>query len=311
MKWQKKGLIFCPDGHTEWSKTHAQIPTVLVLPDRLRVFFSSRNQFGKSQTGFLDVDIENPSKILYLHPEPVFSFGKPGTFDDDGVMPGSLILQDDRLFLYYTGWNQRVTTSYHLAIGLASSCDHGLSFQRNYEGPVIERALSEPYLVAAPCVLHEKDAWKMWYISGTKWELIENKYEPVYVIKYAHSADGIHWQRPNITCIPQLHENEAFAAPCVLKIKDVYHMWYCYRGSIAYRNGGKGGYRIGYASSKDGIAWERKDEEVGIGLSENGWDSEMMCYPYIVKVDDKLIMFYNGNGFGKTGVGYAILNQLP
>lgn len=84
-------------------------------------------------------------------------------------------------------------------------------------------------------------------------------------------------------------------------------MWYCYRGTKDYRTGRSQSYRIGYAESQDGIHWTRKDECVGIDVSENGWDSEMIAYPYIYKHMDTTYLFYNGNGFGKSGFGYAIL----
>ena len=32
----------------------------------------------------------------------------------------------------------------------------------------------------------------------------------------------------------------------------------------------------------------------------------MQAYPFVFKKDDKLHMFYNGNGFGQSGLGYAI-----
>ena len=31
----------------------------------------------------------------------------------------------------------------------------------------------------------------------------------------------------------------------------------------------------------------------------------MICYPQVVRVDDRLLMFYNGNQHGASGFGYA------
>jgi predicted GH43/DUF377 family glycosyl hydrolase len=84
-------------------------------------------------------------------------------------------------------------------------------------------------------------------------------------------------------------------------------MFYCFRTAVNYRNDKNESYRIGYAESNDGIIWTRKDEEVGIETSDSGWDSEMIDYPYIYKYNEKIYMFYNGNGFGKSGFGYAEL----
>ena len=36
----------------------------------------------------------------------------------------------------------------------------------------------------------------------------------------------------------------------------------------------------------------------------------MVEYPYVVEKDKKkLLMFYNGNGFGKEGIGYAEIEK--
>ena len=74
-------------------------------------------------------------------------------------------------------------------------------------------------------------------------------------------------------------------------------MWYSYRGEK---------YRIGYAESEDGIVWTRKDNESGIGVSSEGWDSEMIDYPVVFKHKDDVYMLYCGNGYGKTGFGLAV-----
>ena len=83
-------------------------------------------------------------------------------------------------------------------------------------------------------------------------------------------------------------------------------MWYSYRAIEDYRTNTANSYRIGYAESNDGISWVRKDDEVGIDISESGWDSEMIEYPMVFNYRGEKYMFYNGNGFGKNGFGYAI-----
>ena len=56
MTWVRKGRIFSPADHPDWAGTHAQVPTALVLPDRVRIFYADRNGAGKSYTTYLDVD---------------------------------------------------------------------------------------------------------------------------------------------------------------------------------------------------------------------------------------------------------------
>lgn len=303
MSWQKLGRIFNPTDYP-WLKSHAQVPTALTLPDRIRVYYAARDSDGKSYPCFFDTDIKDPTKLIYVHEQPVMSRGRPGTFDEDGVMPAYIYQEKERIVLYYSGWNAKISTPYHNATGLAESFDKGNSFKRVYEGPVMDRTPTEPYLAVTPCILREKHLYKCWYISGIRWDWVDTRYEPVYGIKYATSKDGINWQRPAELCIPQRHPQEAFSHPSVIKTSDGYHMWYCYRDSKDYR-GGQGSYRIGYALSPDGINWKRKDEASGIDVSDDGWDSEMICYPYVVTIGQNRYMYYNGNHFGTTGIGLA------
>ena len=85
-------------------------------------------------------------------------------------------------------------------------------------------------------------------------------------------------------------------------------MWYCYRGHTDYRMSKIQSYRIGYAESLDGIVWKRMDDVNVIEPSDEGWDSEMVAYPEIVDIENRRLMFYNGNGFGQSGFGYAEIN---
>ena len=83
-------------------------------------------------------------------------------------------------------------------------------------------------------------------------------------------------------------------------------MFFCYRYSSHYRNK-QNGYRIGYASSLDLINWVREDEKVGIDVSEQGWDAEMISYPHVFELDGKTYMAYLGNQVGRYGFGIAEL----
>jgi predicted GH43/DUF377 family glycosyl hydrolase len=122
-----------------------------------------------------------------------------------------------------------------------------------------------------------------------------------HVIKYAESADGIHWTRKGITAIDLESPQEVgISKPCVLWSDGLYQMWYSYK---------RENYRIGYAESKDGIHWKRMDKNAGITVSNSGWDSEMIEYPFVFDFADKRYMLYNGNGYGKSGVGMAVLKQ--
>jgi predicted GH43/DUF377 family glycosyl hydrolase len=312
MRWEKKGLIFTVENNSDWMAHHACVPVAdKVGDDILRIYFAPRDKEGRSRTTFIEVEADNPSRVLRVHDRPVIDLGKLGTFDDSGVMASCIVNQDDRKYLYYIGWNRGVTVPYRNSVGLAVSMDGGLTFERVCEGPVVDRTMHEPYFCASPFAMYDREEskWKLWYASSTGWMVVHGQPEPLYQIKYAESADGVHWIRNNTVCLEYTFEGEANARPCVIKEDGRYRMWYCFRGSVDYRTRREQSYRLGYAESADGINWTRKDEAVGIGLSSEGWDSVMMEYPYVYEHKGRKYMLYNGNGFGETGFGYAVLEE--
>lgn len=304
MKWRKHGLLFAPAGAGGWMKTHAQVPTPLVADGFIRVYFSSRPEPNLSLTTFVDLDAEDPARVLRVNSTPILELGKPGTFDEHGIMPSCAVRDGSTVLLYYSGWSRGVSVPYTNSTGLAVSEDGGATFRKVSDGPILGKNLHDPYSATSPGVLRDGNAWHMWYCSGTGWLEIGGKFEHIYDIKYASSNDGVMWPPTGKSVIVQQTPYEAITRPFVVKTEGGYHMWFCYRGSHNFRDGGDA-YRIGYAHSPDLLRWQRDDERAGIMPSETGWDSKMVAYPAVVKVNNRMLMFYNGNGFGAGGFGYA------
>lgn len=292
-------------------RTHAQVPTVHPINDNRtwRIYFSTRDEKSRSYASYIDVEAGNPKNVIAIANKPLLELGKLGTFDDCGTMPSWVINVNDKTYMYYIGWTVRNTIPYHNSIGLAISHDDGKTFERFSEGPLFSSTHTEPYFNGTSCILIEDGVWKNWYLSCTKWEMIDDKAEPFYHIKYAHSKDGINWTREGQVAIEYKDSDEGgIVRASVLKENGLYKMWYSYRGSFKYRTDKNTSYKIGYAESHDGIKWVRKDDESGISLSAEGWDSVMLAYPHVISHQNKKYMFYNGNGFGQSGIGYATLD---
>jgi hypothetical protein len=124
-----------------------------------------------------------------------------------------------------------------------------------------------------------------------------------YHIRCAESADGVIWRRHAQPCIDYASRVEyAFGRPFVRRDDDVYRMWYPYRGDR---------YTIGYAESDDGIEWRRLDDHRGLTPAVAGWDSDMVAYPWIFDWDGSTYMLYNGNDYGRSGIGLAVWSGTP
>lgn len=279
--------------------------------DKVRIFYATRDANSCSAVSFIDVAAKDPSKILYQHDQPVLEKGNPGSYDDSGAMPSWFVPHKDKIYLYYTGWNRSESASYRLSIGLAVSEDGGKTFHKPFKGPIMDRSINDPVWVGQPCVFKEGNQWKMWYLNCEKIEMIDGHPEPFYNVKYATSNDGIHWERNNQVCIDfNFGTIDAIGRPCVYHENGIYKMLHSNRKAKGYRTDKNAAYTIGYSESKDGIVWNRLDHLAGIEKSEEGWDSLMIEYCTTYQHDGKRYLIYNGNGFGATGFGYALLKSI-
>ena len=297
IKWKKLGLFIEPQRDKWWSLTHAMIPTPDSLGDgKFRIYYSGRNSKNQSHIAWADVNLNEPIHVIEHSPGPVLMPGKLGCFDDNGVTPSCIInLPNNEKALYYIGWNPGSTVRMHLFGGLALSIDGGKTFQRWSEAPILERTRADPYLNTAPWVIHDGEGYRIYYVSGHEWV---NKDLPRYNIKTGYSTDGKTWLREGHVCIDFIDEKEnALARPYVILEDGLWRMWFGYKSTH---------YRIGYAESKDGINWNRMDKNVGIDVSSNEFDSEMMEYAAVVKHNGRYFMFYNGNNYGFQGIGLAV-----
>jgi predicted GH43/DUF377 family glycosyl hydrolase len=302
MKWKKLGLVYIPNGKQKLGRSHASLPVPLRIDDFVyRVFFASRDDRNYSHIWSIDVELsrEKP-KVLSRSMYPLLNPGPIGHFDDCGVYPSSIVQTKDTIFLYYIGWVKGAASPvFYTNTGLAISTDNGKSFKKYSPAPILSRDEIDPWMVTSSFVIKIENSWKMWYVGGSHWDDKVVPWQSYYNIKFAESSDGINWIKKNHVCIPLAKKEYNISRTCVVPKYQGYEAWYGYNTGL--------GYRIGYAKSDDGLAWNRHDDEAGISLSHSGWDSEAQSYPYVFDNDRGRFMFYNGNGFGLTGLGLAVL----
>jgi hypothetical protein len=191
-----------------------------------------------------------------------------------------------------------------LFAGLAIAAGADQPFRKYAPVPVLDRTAAEPFSRSAPFVFRDADIFRMWYWSCAYWSEEEGRVHYNTVIRYAESPDGLQWRSRGDPCItPAGPSDYAVGRPWVVRDDALYKMWYSIRSTAAVP------YRIGYAESRDADVWTRKDAEVGIAPSADGWDAEMICYPCVVDAAGRRYMFYNGNRHGATGFGCAVLES--
>lgn len=300
-RWSERRHLFEPAGQRGWLASHAAVPFAERLSGTVyKVYFSGRDEHGRSQVGAVVVDVDRPGEVLDLSREPLLGPGELGAFDDSGAMLSWILPVDSRRLWYYIGWNLGVTVPFRNSIGLA--IEHADGVERMFRGPIVDRSAREPHFTASCCVSGVPGAFHMIYLACTGWSEVGGRPRHHYHLRIAESDDGIEWRRDGRIAIDFADASEyAISRPSVLRDGADWHLWFSARGDY---------YRIYAAHSTDGTAWTREPAPV-LDRARSGWDSEMVCYPHVVRHDDRELMFYNGNGYGRTGFGVAERSRRP
>jgi hypothetical protein len=302
--WKKQGLLYAPKVSGQHPKliSHAANPLpVHMIGDVYRIFFSSRDDQNRSSVGAVDVDIVQ-RKVITEHYSPFFEHGPVGSFYSDGVSIGNCYEANGIRYMLFMGWQNPPDGHWRGDIGrLIVTPELSLQLEdvKPFMGidPTDPISLSYPWVQARP-----SGGFDMWYGSTLTWDAGNG--EMLHVIKHASSDDGSNWSRTGLAVPYELGLAQAFSRPTtVLNDSGDFEMWFSFRSGAGEK------YRIGYARSANGKNWMFDLKRAGIDVSSSGWDSEMIEYPFVLNHKGARYMLYNGNGYGKTGFGLAVLDD--
>ena len=304
LTWKKLGLLYCPSVLNRHPKllTHAANPLpVLIGGDIYRIYFSGRDAKNRSSVGAVDIDIVK-QKVIQEHREPFFEHGAIDSFYADGVSIGNCYEVDGVRYMLFMGWQAPEDGHWRGDIGrLIVKPD--LSLELDGSVPFLSTDIVDSISLSYPWVMpNEQGGYHMWYGSTNTWDAGNG--EMLHVINHASSYDGHAWKREGLSVPYELNTAQAFSRPTVIGSLELgYQMWFSYRSGTGEK------YRIGYATNEDGKHWQLELEKTGIDVSKEGWDSEMIEYPFVFDHKGKRYMLHNGNGYGKTGFGLAVLEN--
>lgn len=302
--WKKLGQLYVPRVGSLHPKlnSHAANPLpVHMTGDVYRIFFSGRDDQNRSSVGAVDIDIGR-RKVIDAHHYPFFEHGQVGSFYSDGVSIGNCYDVNGIKYMLFMGWQNSPSGHWRGDIGRLIVTPE-LTLQLDSEEPFMGCNLTDPISLSYPWVqARPLGGFDMWYGSTIKWEADNG--EMLHVIQHATSEDGSNWCRNGLALPYQIGLAQAFSRPTIaMNDSGDYDMWFSFRSG----NGEK--YRIGYAWSRDGANWSLDLKRTGIDVSVSGWDSEMIEYPFVFNHNGSRYMLYNGNGYGKTGFGLAVLDD--
>lgn len=220
---------------------------------------------------------------------PVALNGAHGSWNNHTFNPFVIYNQDSAR---YEMWFCGDGGSFPYQIGFAVSDDGG-SWTLKHAGPVLtpDHGAWDSGGVFSPMVIKEDGQYKMWYAGGTDFQ---------NGIGYATSPDGITWTKyaGNPIVIPGASwERQALGNHFVIHSSIGYQMWY----SAGLSSGGYTG-GIGYATSADGLIWEKdatRNPVLSLGNSGE-WDAVFTWAPRVLILDKLYYMWYGGINMGNV-----------
>lgn len=301
-RWRTGPPVLQPDPDISWLVSHTGSAAGRIHPDgRVEVLVSGRDDHNRSHIGRVWLDPGDPWQPAKIEHRPVLSPGTTGAFDDCGTSYPCIVDDGDNDWLLYTGWTRSVTVPFHNDLGLARADPTG-TYTRVSRAPILARTDADHLSIGSSHAIIDDGHWRLWYTSWTSWGDATDDAPHHYLIKYAESDDGHHWRRNDLVSIGPAHPDEhSICSPSVLRIDGTYHMWFCSRGDR---------YRIHHAHSPDGITWTRTREPVAFATDTTGFDDLERAYPCVLRDGNRLLMLYSGNGYGRSGLGVATLDDL-
>jgi hypothetical protein len=290
-----------------------QGPQLLDIVGGYKLYFSTREieSGGYYYSKIASIDLTD---TFEARPETlstsVIERGELGTYDHDGIFPLHVTRTlDGRILGFICGWKRKVSVDIDMSIGISESFDGGKTFQRLGQGPVLSSNLREPFLIGDPFVIPDKEGkYHMFYISGLEWvKSSEGTFERKYSIMHATSYNFIDWERDGIRIISDSLVNEAQAMPTVIENLGIYHMFYALRDVFNFRSKQGNGYRLAHAYSKSLYGpWVVSDWTLPEECIEE-WNFQMQSYPHAIVKGQNLHLLYNGNEFGRDGIGMLVI----
>ena len=291
-----------------------------------RIGTASTCEAGEKADGKSTAAVEDTKRArsLVRHPRnPVIKVGDKGQWDDQTL--GCFAVLDDGEVFYFYSEGARFGQAKN--IGMAVSKD-GIAWTKYEQNPLFPGSMphamkvgdtfrlyyphagglqmrtspdgfrwDEPRKVLEscldPCVIRvAENKFHLYYCDGGR-KTIDGKQVWEFKNYSATSPDGITWRKepePVLPLGPQgSWDSRSHAGSCVLKLADGFHLWYL--GSGPYH--GKTAWRIGHATSPDGLKWTKSGDEPVLDIGQPGdWDGGTFLHIDVIFRDGKFLFWY-------------------
>ena len=297
VEWNKYegNPVLEPGSARAWDSHGAGLISVIFDEGIYKGWYVGYDEFENGLIGFAS----SPDGITWTKDEeyPIFPTGEEGSWDEAGIDFVDILRVDGIYKMWYIAEGNE-----HYRIGYASSED-GRNWEKYAGNPILNLGPNGTWddsELLHPSVVYDGESYHMWYNGYGQGQQRTG---------YAESSDGITWVKYTGNPVLSLGsegewDDSQLGLMSVMHHSGMFHMWY---------SAGHGPreddwiYRIGYATSTDGIQWAKYTMNPVLDIGEEGaWDHGSVltsCVLYDAG-QDIYKMWYAGKG-EKIITGYA------
>ncbi|MFB6318011.1 hypothetical protein [Saccharicrinis sp. FJH54] len=279
----------------EWDGLLVDAPTIVNFKDTLRMWYEGSTSAPFDGTINIGYAWSTDGMKWDKLPHPVLK-ARPDGWAYPHLACPIVIIDEDTLKMWIGGGT---VTSTGMMIGYATS-NNGINWKWK-DNPVITGNFdwNKDGVLPGP-VIKEDGLYKMWFIGGVGPYAFPTT-NTMWQTGYATSLNGIQWsvRKEPVFKVGESFDKSTAVCGSVIKIKDTYEMWYS--GSTMLT----GGYpiaKIGYATSEDGIRWQRYSHNPVISRSKN---STGLFSPRVLIDHNKFVMWFSAWHPGPS-INYAV-----
>jgi len=317
LRWAADDPVLDRGNDGEWDGRDVAQPSVLRIPEdaptyagKMLLYYRGRDA-ALVQTGVGVALSDDGQSWRRAELNPVMPSEELGPRQFIDFSEPHVVYDEGRFRMWVTGTTQSETYIAH-----AESAD-GLTWERNEPNPVIRATTQgswDELWVFAPSVLHTDVGYEAWYGAFA--------HDGSFGIGRAVAPDGVSFDKPEpdpdtgdggnpvLEPGPEAWDSITVDKPAVLKDGGVYRMWYT--GDAVFNDSTEHEWAIGYATSPDGVVWEKSAESPVFEPSrvEGTFDSVRVANPSVVLVPieaggQELWMYYDGFDGARWAIGLA------
>ena len=298
IRYSRLGRIFGPDSFASSQSpiTYTSNPVVIQMQNSIfRIYFNSRDSQNRSNVWSVDFDFESLKVIQNsLRVQIEIGINTP-KYCRAGISLGSDFSLDNQRYIGFMGWYLPDRAHWMGEIGRLE-IDEAYNLELIDGSPWIGISKEDPISLSYPAIHQTADGLDVWYGSTHTWDAGNG--EMLHLLERRRVTHEFGTEKIAGILPFELGIAQAFSRPAILNTDWGTLFSYSVRGNTDK-------YRIAFRSLNATYKSIQFGEPVSFLPSTEEWESEMVEYPYLVTYKGEVYMFYNGNRFGKSGVGLA------